>query len=333
MKINLIIIITFLLLLVPISITNAQQTNGFISKEGEFAADFPDNPKISENDLGETIEGKTHIFSVNKNNILFSVAYTDFESLDPKLTTNKEYFIRIVGNGVIKSINGELLGAINTKFNDFAGRSFKINIPSKVIFSRLYYINTTKERIYQISVTIDRLDALTKITQDIILNFLNSFKLLDSNGNLIDNNQNNLADNPDPSSPKPINSNANNKAATNNVSNNSLTNNDTNSTPSSSDSDIFKANTQGVKSPQVLQKVKPAYSSEAKKNGVEGKIVLSAVFGKDGTITDIRILYGLGYGLDEEAVKAASLIKFTPGEKDGKPVNVRARLEFSFSLL
>lgn len=96
---------------------------------------------------------------------------------------------------------------------------------------------------------------------------------------------------------------------------------------------IYAAGKDGVRSPQILSKTKPKYTEDARRDKIQGVVVLSAVFRKDGTISDIKVIRGLGYGLDEEAVKAAAMIKFIPGTKDGVPVNVRARLEFTFSLL
>jgi len=40
----------------------------------------------------------------------------------------------------------------------------------------------------------------------------------------------------------------------------------------------------------------------------------------------------LGFGLDEEAVKAARKIKFQPATKDGKPVSIVKRVQYSFSI-
>lgn len=96
---------------------------------------------------------------------------------------------------------------------------------------------------------------------------------------------------------------------------------------------IYSAGSNGIKQPQILSKQKPKYTEDARRDKIQGVVVLSAVFRKDGTITDVKVVRGLGYGLDEEAIKAAYLIKFVPGAKDGQPVNVRARLEFTFSLL
>lgn len=96
---------------------------------------------------------------------------------------------------------------------------------------------------------------------------------------------------------------------------------------------VYTTGMAGVRNPQILSKQKPKYTEDARRDKIQGVVVLSAVFGKNGTISDIKVVRGLGYGLDEEAVKAAALIKFVPGTKDGTPVNVRARLEFTFSLL
>ncbi len=96
---------------------------------------------------------------------------------------------------------------------------------------------------------------------------------------------------------------------------------------------ILSSNTAGLKQPQILSKQKPKYTEDARRDKIQGVVVLVVVFRKDGTVTDIKVQRGLGYGLDEEAIKAASLIKFLPGAKDGNPVNVRARLEFTFTLL
>jgi TonB family protein len=96
---------------------------------------------------------------------------------------------------------------------------------------------------------------------------------------------------------------------------------------------VFTAGVGGVKNPQILSKEKPKYTEDARRDKIQGVVVLQAVFRKDGTVSDIKVIRGLGYGLDEEAVKAAAKIKFVPGTKDGQQVNVRAKLEFTFSLL
>jgi TonB family protein len=59
---------------------------------------------------------------------------------------------------------------------------------------------------------------------------------------------------------------------------------------------------------------------------------LSVLFGADAKVTDIQVVRGLPYGLTEKAVEAAKRIKFKPAEKDGKAVDVRGNVEFTFNL-
>ncbi|MBO0860770.1 MAG: energy transducer TonB, partial [Chloracidobacterium sp.] len=77
---------------------------------------------------------------------------------------------------------------------------------------------------------------------------------------------------------------------------------------------------------------KAHYTQEAKDNKVEGKAVLSVVFGADGQLGDIKVVQGLPYGLTQSAIEAASKIRFEPAKKDGQPVSVRGSLEFYFKL-
>jgi TonB family protein len=84
--------------------------------------------------------------------------------------------------------------------------------------------------------------------------------------------------------------------------------------------------------PTILYREKAQYTQEAKDNKVEGAVVLSAVFGADGQIGDIKTIRGLSQGLTENAIMAAKKIRFLPAVKDGRPVSVRGNLEFSFNL-
>jgi TonB family protein len=84
--------------------------------------------------------------------------------------------------------------------------------------------------------------------------------------------------------------------------------------------------------PTILYREKAQYTKEAKDNKVEGTVVLSAVFGADGQIGDIRVIRGLPDGLTENAITAANKIRFEPAMKNGQPVSVRGSIEFTFSL-
>jgi periplasmic protein TonB len=76
------------------------------------------------------------------------------------------------------------------------------------------------------------------------------------------------------------------------------------------------------------------YPTEAKENKVEGKVYVEFVVAKNGSITDAQILKGIGNGCDEEALRVISnMSNWIPGEKNGKPVNMRLVLPIQFQLL
>lgn len=83
--------------------------------------------------------------------------------------------------------------------------------------------------------------------------------------------------------------------------------------------------------PKIISMPPIKYTDQARNNGVEGTIAVSAVFTSAGTITGIRIIRGLPDGLNEEAIKAVSQVKFKPAMKDGQPVSVRMTLEYTIN--
>jgi TonB family protein len=87
-----------------------------------------------------------------------------------------------------------------------------------------------------------------------------------------------------------------------------------------------------VTPPKVVSEVKPAYTAEARRAGIQGVVGLECVVEKDGHPGEIRVTKALDPGLDEEAVKALRRWRFEPGKKDGKPVRVRIDIEMTFTL-
>lgn len=85
---------------------------------------------------------------------------------------------------------------------------------------------------------------------------------------------------------------------------------------------------------RVSRSVQPPYTHEALQHRIEGAVLVGCVVTERGTTVDVRVIRSLDsqYGLDEEAVKAATKWTFTPAEKGGNPVPVRATIEFHFSL-
>jgi protein TonB len=85
--------------------------------------------------------------------------------------------------------------------------------------------------------------------------------------------------------------------------------------------------------PAVLYKVKPDYSEAARKAKCEGIVVLKLVIDETGLPRDIRVVRGLGLGLDEKAVEAVYRWRFRPGYRGSEAVAVAANVEFDFKLL
>jgi TonB family protein len=93
-----------------------------------------------------------------------------------------------------------------------------------------------------------------------------------------------------------------------------------------------EAGRDGATKPTILYKEKAQYTEIARRNRLQGTVVLSAVFTKEGEIRGIRVIRALPDGLTEHAIEATQKIKFQPATKDGQPVDVRANLEFTFNL-
>lgn len=81
----------------------------------------------------------------------------------------------------------------------------------------------------------------------------------------------------------------------------------------------------------IAQKVK--YPEIARRAGVEGKVFVSFVVEKNGTITELQVVKGIGAGCDEEAIRVIQLMdKWKPGRQNGNPVRVRISIPFLFKL-
>ncbi len=78
---------------------------------------------------------------------------------------------------------------------------------------------------------------------------------------------------------------------------------------------------------------KMKYPAQARRMGIDGKVFVEFVIEKDGTITDVKAIKGIGAGCDEEAVRVVqSAPKWKPGKQRGKPVRQRMVLPIAFKL-
>ena len=83
---------------------------------------------------------------------------------------------------------------------------------------------------------------------------------------------------------------------------------------------------------EILYKPKPVYTDEARKLNIEGEVLLEVVFGANGDLHVNRVVRGLGHGLDEAAVGAASKIKFKPAQRNGAPIDSLSVVHVMFQI-
>ncbi len=75
------------------------------------------------------------------------------------------------------------------------------------------------------------------------------------------------------------------------------------------------------------------YPKEARKNNIEGRVVIKFIVNEDGTISDAQIAKGIGGGCDEEALRVVSeMPPWKPGRQNGKSVSVTFTLPIVFKL-
>ena len=75
------------------------------------------------------------------------------------------------------------------------------------------------------------------------------------------------------------------------------------------------------------------YPEAAVKKRKQGKVFVSFVVNTDGSLSDLQILKGIGYGCDEEAVRVMKAMpKWIPGHQSGRPVAVKYNLPINFQL-
>jgi TonB family protein len=87
-----------------------------------------------------------------------------------------------------------------------------------------------------------------------------------------------------------------------------------------------------VAGPKLVKEVQPNYSAEGIARNIQGLVLLDAVVGIDGKVTDQRVVFGLLDSLDHEAREAVKKWRFKPGALDGTPVPTIVAIEMSFTL-
>jgi periplasmic protein TonB len=75
------------------------------------------------------------------------------------------------------------------------------------------------------------------------------------------------------------------------------------------------------------------YPEEARKNKIEGKVVVQFIINEDGSCSNFEVVKGIGYGCDEAAVEAfKKMPNWRPAMINGKPVKFRAQMAYDYKL-
>lgn len=83
---------------------------------------------------------------------------------------------------------------------------------------------------------------------------------------------------------------------------------------------------------EILFKPRPSYSAEARNLRLEGQVSLEVVFLANGAVKVVRVIRGLGHGLDEAAQEAAAQVRFKPATRSGAPIDTSATINITFEL-
>lgn len=81
---------------------------------------------------------------------------------------------------------------------------------------------------------------------------------------------------------------------------------------------------------ELVKQVK--YPEIAKKSGIEGKVYAMAYVDEKGTVTNVKIIKGIGAGCDEEVISVLKKAKFKPGQNKGVNVKVKTSIPFVFKI-
>jgi TonB family protein len=83
---------------------------------------------------------------------------------------------------------------------------------------------------------------------------------------------------------------------------------------------------------EIISKPTPIYTQEARQLKLEGEVLLEVLFGANAQVQVNRVVRGLGHGLDQAAITAASQMRFKPAQRMGTPVDSTAIVHVVFQL-
>ena len=87
-----------------------------------------------------------------------------------------------------------------------------------------------------------------------------------------------------------------------------------------------------ISAPQVVFAPEPQFSEQARKTKTSGNVLVYLQVDPNGRPMKVRVLRGIGMGLDEKAVEAVAHYKFKPAMENGHPVTVEMQVEVNFEI-
>ncbi len=103
-------------------------------------------------------------------------------------------------------------------------------------------------------------------------------------------------------------------------------------TPPTTHSQVSQVSTVHAVPAEILSKPTPTYTPEARNLHIEGEVLLEVTLQASGNLRVLRVVQGLGHGLDDNAVKAAEQIHFKPAMRNGQPADSTVVLHIIFQL-
>ncbi len=96
--------------------------------------------------------------------------------------------------------------------------------------------------------------------------------------------------------------------------------------------DLMTVDGTSVTAPRATHKEPPRYTEPARKERIQGLVILRLVIDETGEVTEIDVLKGLPYGLTESAIETVERWEFEPALHNGKPVSVLYNITINFRL-
>ncbi len=82
----------------------------------------------------------------------------------------------------------------------------------------------------------------------------------------------------------------------------------------------------------LVYQVEPQFSEAARKAKLSGNVLVGLWVDADGRASHLRVLRGIGMGLDEKALEAVRQYRFRPAMLGGRPVPVEMNVEVDFQI-